>query len=64
MIVPSVATTPLQQLTNRATVRDDLGRNATGTAQVVADVPAPPNSVSVVLRVLRLWHKALQVQTI
>jgi hypothetical protein len=50
MIVPSVATTPLQQLTNRATVRDDLNRTATGTAQVLADVPAPPNSVSAVLQ--------------
>jgi hypothetical protein len=57
MIVPSVATTPLQQLTNRATVRDDLNRTATGTAQVLADVPAPPNAVSLLRRTF--WHRHL-----
>jgi hypothetical protein len=46
MLVPSVATTPLQLLTNRATVRDDLNRTATATAGVNADLPAPPNAVS------------------
>jgi hypothetical protein len=47
VIVPSVATTALQLLTNRATVRDDQNRSATATAGVTPDIPAPPNAVSV-----------------
>ena len=47
MLVPSVATTALQTLTNRASVRDDQNRGANATAGVSADLPAPPTSVSV-----------------
>ncbi|KAF6262366.1 hypothetical protein COO60DRAFT_1636040 [Scenedesmus sp. NREL 46B-D3] len=45
VLVPSVATAVLQQLVNRATVRDDLNRSANATAGVSADLIPLPNSL-------------------
>ncbi|WIA38754.1 hypothetical protein OEZ86_002047 [Tetradesmus obliquus] len=50
MIVPSVATTALQTLINRASVRDDQNRRANATAGVNADLPAPPNSLMNIIK--------------
>ncbi|WIA18467.1 hypothetical protein OEZ85_009923 [Tetradesmus obliquus] len=50
MIVPSVATTALQTLVNRASVRDDQNRGANATAGVNADLPAPPNSLMNIIK--------------
>lgn len=46
--IPVVATafSAVSSVTNRATVTDNLGRNATANASVIATAQIPPNSVS------------------